>query len=375
VWAARARGPAAAARRQGEVRDSVDQARRQRPRERASRRRSRGGRGTRARGRARWLTPEEQAYHEASRRAERKIKFVQHFISYVCVVGFLMLVARPAGFIVAFGWGIGLASHFFQAMLAPDLRRRWLASEVARQVRTTVTRARRSREREQLRALEELAASLAHEIRNPITATKSLVQQIGDDPTSAENIEYAKVALEELDRVERSISHLLRYAREEEMQVRTMRMAEVVDGALDTFRDRLAKSHVEIRRELDSDGEMDGDPEKLRRVVINLIGNALDALEEGEVDGAVIEVSVGENLAGSEVWVRVKDNGPGIDEVTQSKVFRPFYTSKANGTGLGLAISRKLVDAHGGTIELHSAPGSGTEFVLTFPRLASDAGA
>jgi signal transduction histidine kinase len=377
-WEELDRLKAKAQRLQVEVRDSVEQARGQRPRGRSGRHKVRarsGATDSKKGSKARWLTPEEQAYHEASRRAERKIKFVQHFISYVCVVGFLMLVARPVGFIVAFGWGIGLASHFFQAMLAPDLRRRWISSEVDRQVRKTVTKERRSLEGEQLRSLEELSASIAHEIRNPITATKSLVQQIGEDPTAGDNIEYAKVALEELDRVERSISHLLRYAREEEMSLRTMRMAEVVDGALDTFRDRLAKSHVEIRREVDSDGEMDGDPEKLRRVIINLIGNALDALEEGDVDPAVIEVSVGENLAGSEVWVRVKDNGPGIDEVTQAKVFRPFFTSKANGTGLGLAISRKLVDAHGGTIELHSAPGAGTEFVLTFPKLGSDAGA
>jgi signal transduction histidine kinase len=324
----------------------------------------------RARGKNRWLTPEEQAYHEASRRAERKIKFVQHLISYACVVAFLMILVRPVGVLVALCWGIGLASHFFQAMVAPDLRRRWISSEVDRQVQKTVTRQRRTLEGEQLRSLEELSASIAHEIRNPITATKSLVQQIGDDPSAEENIEYAKVALEELDRVERSISHLLRYAREEEMQMRSMSMSEVVDGALDTLADRIEKSKAEVRREVDSDGDMEGDPEKLRRVVINLVGNALDALDEAEVPQPLIEVGVGENLAGSEVWLRVKDNGPGVDEETQSKMFRPFFTSKANGTGLGLAISRKLVDAHGGAIELHSAPGAGTEFVITFPKVS-----
>ena len=357
-----------------EVRDSFEPRRRgarrhrERPRHR-ERERSGKSRG-RPRRKERWLTPEEQAYHEASRRAERKIKFVQHLISYFCVVAFLLILARPVGLLVAFCWGMGLASHFFQAMVAPGLRRRWISSEVDRQVRKTVTRERRTLEGEQLRSLEELSASIAHEIRNPITATKSLVQQIGDDPAADENMEYAKVALEELDRVERSISHLLRYAREEEMQMRSMSMVEVVDGALETLRDRIDRSQVQLLREVDCDGDMEGDPEKLRRVVINLLGNALDALEEAEAPQPMIEVGVGENLAGSEVWIRIKDNGPGIDEDTQSKMFRPFFTSKANGTGLGLAISRKLVDAHGGTIELHSAPGVGTEFVLTFPKLS-----
>jgi len=81
-----------------------------------------------------------------------------------------------------------------------------------------------------------------------------------------------------------------------------------------------------------------------------------------------IEVAMGENLAGTEVWVRVKDNGPGIDAEARRKLFSPFYTSKAGGTGLGLAICRKLVDAHGGSIELNSSPGHGAEFLLTFPK-------
>ncbi len=235
-------------------------------------------------------------------------------------------------------------------------------------MRNTVSQERRALEGQQRRSLEELSASIAHEIRNPITAAKSLLQQMGEDPASSENVEYAQVALEELDRVERSISHLLRYAREEDMAVEPIRLSEVLDGALESFRERLAKAGVEVRPTLDADGEMEGDPEKLRRVLINLIGNALDAFEESGTQNPRLEVGLGENLAGSEVWLRLKDNGPGVDEETQTKMFRPFYTSKSNGTGLGLAISKKLVDAHGGTIEVHSTLGKGSEFVLTFPR-------
>ena len=221
---------------------------------------------------------------------------------------------------------------------------------------------------EHARSMETLSASIAHEIRNPITAAKSLVQQMGEDPTAAENVEYARVALEELDRVERSVSHLLRFAREEEMGIGDVRMADVIDSALETFRERLARGGIELVREPGGEGALRGDAEQLRRVVINLVGNALDALDESRTPNPRIELALGENLAGGEVWVRVRDNGPGIDAEALAKIFSPFYTSKANGTGLGLAISRKLVEAHGGTLEARSQPGAGAEFLVTLPK-------
>ena len=110
------------------------------------------------------------------------------------------------------------------------------------------------------------------------------------------------------------------------------------------------------------------DAEQLRRVVINLVSNAVDALEETGAADPRIDVEMGENLAGSEVWVRIRDNGPGIDANARDRIFSPLYTSKAKGTGLGLSITRKLVDAHGGTVELESEPDRGTEFLVTLPR-------
>ena len=83
---------------------------------------------------------------------------------------------------------------------------------------------------------------------------------------------------------------------------------------------------------------------------------------------------MGENLAGTEVWVRVCDNGPGIDERTRSQIFSPFFTGKEGGTGLGLAIAKKLVDAHGGSIEASPQPKSGAEFIVTLPKLSRSSG-
>jgi signal transduction histidine kinase len=315
------------------------------------------------------LSPEERALREARRRANRKLAFFFHLLAYVSVNVFLLLVAgfRPA-LITALGWGIGVVFHYFTALVAPDLRRRLVEREVARQVEESAPAERRHLEDRHARSLERLAAGVAHEIRNPITAAKSLVQQMGEDPNSKETLAYANVALAELDRVERSISHLLRFAREEELSLRDVHLGEVVDSALATFQDRAGRAGVQIEREIDSPGPIRGDAEKLRRVVINLVGNAFDALEQSRTPDPRVRVLAGENLAGSQVWLRVRDNGPGIAPEVRERIFDPFYTSKQGGTGLGLALSRKLVEAHGGSIDLLSAPGEGTEFVVTFPR-------
>jgi signal transduction histidine kinase len=339
-------------------------------RTRSGSRRGHGHRHPRRKRRAsrRPLTKEERLYLEAQRRANARIGFLFHFIPYACTVLFLLFVSRTAALAVALFWGMGVASHYLAAIGGRDLRRRWIEREVGRQLENTVSRERHAIGGAHTRSLEELSASIAHEIRNPITAAKSLVQQMGEDAASVENVEYAKVALDELDRVERSISHLLRFAREEEIHIGEARMGDVIDGALETFRDRIERNGVEIRRELDSSAMIHGDPEKLRRVAINLLGNALDSLEHANVRNPRIEVQMGENLARTEVWVRIRDNGPGIEPETLQQIFSPFYTSKESGTGLGLAISKKVVDAHGGTIEVNSTPGRGAEFVLTFPK-------
>jgi signal transduction histidine kinase len=314
------------------------------------------------------LPPQERALREARLRAERKVRLAREGGRFALIVVPLLIFLPPVGLIVGFCWGTGLARELWSVLVEPRVRRRFLEAEVRQQVSATLSQERTQLEGRHARSLEQLAAGVAHEIRNPITAAKSLVQQMEEDPRAAENVEYARVALAELERVERSVSHLLRFAREEETERTDVRMAEVVESALETFRERAARSGTLVVREIDCGGELRGDAEKLRRVVINLVGNAFDALEAARTQGPRVEVALGENLAGSEVWLRVRDNGPGIDAESREKLFDPFYTSKSAGTGLGLAITKKLVEAHGGTIEVDAQPGRGAEFLVTFPR-------
>ena len=139
-------------------------------------------------------------------------------------------------------------------------------------------------EKEQLRtekqaSLDELTATFAHEIRNPIAAAKSLVQQMGEDPTSHENVEYAKVALDELARVERSVSHLLKYAKEEDYKFENVNLAWVLDGALTQMRSKLEANSVMVSRAYLSGPTVRADADKLRQVFSNIIDNAIDAME------------------------------------------------------------------------------------------------
>ena len=193
---------------------------------------------------------------------------------------------------------------------------------------------------------------------------------MGEDPLSGENVQYANVALEELDRVEHSISHLLRYARDEEIRFEPFEMAEIVESTIDSFRDRIDLLSVELELQLDTPGQMLGDAERMRRVLVNLVGNALDALEQSDTPVPRLQIEAGENLAGTEVWVRVRDNGPGIHPDVVDNIFDPFFSTKEKGTGLGLALSKRVVDAHGGSMEVESNTESGTEFVLVFPKEA-----
>ena len=318
------------------------------------------------------LSEEERDYREAKKLADKKVALSRAGFRAVLITVPLLFFVPFFGVLSLIYFGVGLGRRAFKIMYEPKLRERFLKEEVKRQVSKRVTHERRNLEGEHHRSLEHLSASIAHEIRNPITAAKSLVQQMGEDPTGVDQIEYARVAVNELERVERSISHLLRFAREEDAHFEPIVMEDVLESALETFRERAGRAGVSIVRQYDVAGQIEGDGEQLRRVTINLVSNALDALEDAvsrtQLEKPEVRVSMGENLAGDEIWIRVADNALGIDEEARPRIFDPFFTSREDGTGLGLALCRKIVDEHKGAIDVDSTAGEGTEFLLTFPK-------
>jgi len=308
----------------------------------------------------------------ARRRAVAEVGFYSHLMTYIAVIGFLAVLNLmtgwhgPHGFSLwfiwpAFGWGIGLFSHFMGVFGKRMLQDRYFYPAIEREVRRQTSTVRTEKQA----SIDELSATIAHEIRNPIAAAKSLVQQMGEDPRSVENVEYAEVALGELDRVERSISHLLRYSKEEALEFAPTNLAGVVDEALKEMRAKLDGAHVAVARNYITGPTIVGDAEKLRQVFANILDNAIDAFPADTPDRR-IDLFV-ENGVLERARVRVVDNGAGIPPEKIDRIFNPFFTTKEKGTGLGMAISKKIVEAHEGTIDVVSEPGRGTEFVITLP--------
>ena len=314
------------------------------------------------------MTEAESRLHEAKRRGRAKAKVVENVVHLLIASAIVALFnVKIAGWVLFIGLMIN-AGDLIKKVIEPELRKRWIDREVLRELDHEVAADRQRTRGAHAKHIEHLAAGVAHEIRNPITAAKSLVQQMGEDPGSSENVEFAEVALEELGRVERSISHLLKFAREEGLQAEPIELRAVIRSALDSFADRIDREGVEIRMRCDGPGALEGDAEKLRRVVINLIGNGLDAMRDAGRRRPLLEIESGENLAGNAVWLIVRDHGPGIDGKQADEIWSPFFTSKDEGTGLGLALTKKIIEAHGGAIEAEPADGGGASFLLTLPK-------
>jgi signal transduction histidine kinase len=311
-------------------------------------------------------TPDAAVLRRARRRAAAEVGFYGHLMSYLGVMAFLALInvltSRYPWFLwPALGWGIGLFSHYMAVFGSRTLKERYFYPAVEREVRRETASVRTEKQA----SIDELSATIAHEIRNPIAAAKSLVQQMGEDPRSVENVEYANVALEELDRVEKSISHLLRFAKEEDLSFAPTNLASVVDAALTEMRAKLDAARVSVARNYIGGPTIVGDGEKLRQVFANILDNAIDALEPVEHERKV-DLFI-ENGLPNRARVRIRDNGVGIAQEKIDRIFNPFFTTKEKGTGLGMAISKKIVEAHEGAIDVLSEPKRGTEFVVTLP--------
>ncbi len=216
---------------------------------------------------------------------------------------------------------------------------------------------------EKLAAVGELAARVAHEIRNPVTAARSLAQQLCREPTSPLNAEHAALIVEEMERVERRIAALLQYARKEEFRPEPVDLTELAENAGRAFATRFDEGGVAFRCNANGPVTASVDRERIRQVLINLIENALDALSLQESRRLCLDV-VGSNGTAE---IRVTDNGPGVDSETLGRLFDPFFSLKAKGTGLGLAIAKRIVEAHGGELSACRVATGGLQFIVKLP--------
>ncbi|MCD8139564.1 MAG: ATP-binding protein [Planctomycetaceae bacterium] len=231
--------------------------------------------------------------------------------------------------------------------------------EEVKSLREEVERGRR------LTALGNLAAGVAHEIRNPLSSIKGLATFLAARvPTGGPEEESAQTLVSEVNRLNRVVSELLEFARPRDMKTAPADVAEIIDGAL-----RLASSDAEAKRIViirDVDAAVPPVPvnrERLTQALLNLFLNAIQAMD----DGGTLRVGLHRRADGDGIEIVVADTGKGMTENQLAAVFTPYYTTRPGGTGLGLAIVHQIVEGHGGGIGVKSVPGRGSEFTVTLP--------
>ena len=218
-----------------------------------------------------------------------------------------------------------------------------------------------------------LVGGLAHEIRNPLSTIRLNMELLAEDfettdsasPTKQRDRRAkAKIDLvrQECDRLQKLLGDFLDFARQESLAPEPGSLNVEVEQLLDFFAPQARDGGVEIVRYLDPElPTVRLDRETFRSAVLNLLLNAVQAMEGGG------QLVVRTRPSGLGVVLELIDTGPGMDSETLAKVFRAFYTTKQGGSGLGLPTARKIVEAHGGTIDIESAPGRGTKVTIWLP--------
>jgi len=218
--------------------------------------------------------------------------------------------------------------------------------------------------KENLAALGELSAGIAHEFKNALATISGYAQMIPEASTN-DAADYAKRILEQTRNVTHVVAEFLKYARPLEISDERVELQEVVDRAIAEVAQAIPQVTLSCEGTF---GEVEGDEGLLRQALLNLARNAAEAC--ALVNGSGHVVIRGEAAQGEDAGVQriaVLDDGPGIERAAMPKLFRPFFTTKANGTGLGLAVVQKIIVQHGGQVEVRNRPEGGAAFIITLP--------
>lgn len=221
---------------------------------------------------------------------------------------------------------------------------------------------------EKLSAVGELAASVAHEVKNPMVGIVGFSQLGLESDDIKEMHEYFKLIEQDAFRANKILQNLLEFSRPPEMELELLGVNDVVNGSLQLCKHQLFMQGVKIDTTL-ADGlpPIRGNSNQLRQVLLNLMLNAGQAMENSPKKEIHVSTAAGEN---GNVEIRVADTGPGIPEDVKGQLFKPFFTTKrrGKGTGLGLSVSRSIIEGHRGNIRVDGAPGQGATFVIRIPK-------
>jgi two-component system sensor histidine kinase PilS (NtrC family) len=220
----------------------------------------------------------------------------------------------------------------------------------------------RMRQADRLATLGRMAANIAHEIRNPLASMTGAIEVlVGAERPPEMRDRLASIVLRESARLNEIIKGFLEYARPAPLVLAAADVAESLDEILVLIEHRAAPGSLKIVREFSSPLTVTVDPQQFRQAIWNLCLNAVQAMPEGG------ELRVGASVHDGRLEVRVTDTGEGIALDDLPHVFEPFFSTKDQGTGLGLALVHRIVQDHGGEVEVQSVPGAGTTFVVGLP--------
>ena len=215
---------------------------------------------------------------------------------------------------------------------------------------------------EKLKMAGEIAAGVAHEIRNPMTVISGFVQMMHNDPNHRYP-SYTSLMQSELDRINLIISEFLILAKPQAPQKKQLDVGKILDECIFLFGPEFVLHDISVKTEVSGPYNAEGEEHHLKQVFINLLKNAIEAME----DGGTLRITAIRDAA--KLKIHFKDDGPGIPPQLAERVFEPFYTTKATGTGLGLLISQKITQEHGGSLAIDNTEERGACVIVTLPLL------
>jgi two-component system sensor histidine kinase FlrB len=257
-----------------------------------------------------------------------------------------------------------LRAHARRLTAELEEKNRLLAASLEREQRLEAAALRQSR----LAAMGEMAAMLAHEVRNPLGAmqlfTGLLLQDLQENPAALRLARQVARAIADLDHL---VSNLLEFTRTRAVRRAAVDLGAIAESVLDGAAELCAGAGIVVVRAVATPAVRAlADPDLLRPVLANLVRNAVQAME----GGGTLTVTVAR--VAEEAAVTIADTGPGIAPEAHEAIFRPFYTTRSKGTGLGLAVARELVRAMGGTLAVASEIGRGAAFTVRLPLAAAE---
>ncbi|MFB5267523.1 ATP-binding protein [Paenibacillus enshidis] len=219
---------------------------------------------------------------------------------------------------------------------------------------------------EKMEIISDLAASVAHEVRNPLQVTRGFLQLLSSKEEEGKNKDYLKIALEELDRASNIITDFLTFAKPEFEQTKILHIDDEfrhIEGIISPMANlQGGKISMEIPEGL----AIKGNSSKFKQAFINVIKNSIEALrDEGQIH-------IRAYSSGDEVYIHIRDNGEGMDAQTLIRLGEPYFSNKTKGTGLGMMVTFRIIEAMDGRITFTSAKGIGTEATVRFPAASSD---